>query len=156
MTFANDGRHFYATLGTGGQTYLINGDLTTRRATVIASNVECPSLSPDNTEVAFKQRLAGPTVRWRLSVLDLATLQVHHLAETRSVDDQVEWLDNSTVLYGVLADPQVAALDPLSAATPSIANGASLVTDTWSVPADGTGTPQLFTAGAWSEVVTNR
>ena len=32
VTFANDGRHFFATLGTGGQTYLIDGDLTTRRA----------------------------------------------------------------------------------------------------------------------------
>jgi high-affinity iron transporter len=156
VTFANDGRHFYATLGTGGQTYLIEGDLTTRRATVIASNVECPSLSPDNTRIAFKQRLPGPGVAWRLSVLDLATLQVRHLAETRSVDDQVEWLNNTTVLYGVLADPSIAALNPLSPSTPSIANGAPLVTDTWSIPADGSGTPRLFTSGAWSEVVTNR
>ena len=60
------------------------------------------------------------------------------------------------VIYGVLADPSIASLNPLSAATPSIANGAPLVTDTWSVPADGTGSPHLFNAGTWSEVVTNR
>jgi len=156
VTFSNDGRHFYATLGTGGQTYLIRGDLLTRRASVIASNVECPSLSPDDSKIAFKQRQPGPGVTWRLSVLDLATGKVHHLAETRSVDDQVEWLNDITIIYGVLADQSIASLNPLSAATPSIANGAPLVTNTWSVPADGSGSPHLFNAGTWSEVVTNR
>jgi high-affinity iron transporter len=156
VTFSNDGRHFYATLGTGGKTYLIKADIATRRATVILTNVECPSLSPDNKEIAFKRRLPGSVVRWRLSVLDLATLKVHPLTETRSVDDQVEWLNNTTVVYGVLQDQSIALLNPFSAATPSIANGAPLVTNTWSVPADGSGTPHLFSTGAWSEVVTNR
>ena len=156
VTFSNDERHFYATLGSGGQTYLIRGDLLTRKASVIATNVECPSLSPDNSEIAFKQRLPGSSVTWRLSVLDLATLRAHHLAETRSVDDQVEWLNDTTVIYGVLADQSIASLDPFSAATPSIANGAPLVTNTWSVPADGSGSPHLFNSGTWSEVVTDR
>ena len=95
-------------------------------------------------------------VTWRLSVLDLATLKVHHLAETRSVDDQVEWLNNTTIVYGVLANPAIAALNPLSPTTPSLANGAALATNTWSVPADGGGSPHLFNTGTWSEVVTNR
>jgi high-affinity iron transporter len=156
VTFANDGRHFYATLGTGAQTYLIKGDWETRRATVIASNVACPSLSPDGGQIAFKRQLPGTVVRWRLSVLDLATMKVHPLAETRSVDDQIEWLDNTTVVYGVLQNKAIAALNPFSAATPSLTNGATLVTNMWTVPADGTGRPHLFTSGAWSEVVTNR
>jgi FTR1 family protein len=156
VTFANDERHFYATLGTGAQTYLIKGDLRTRRASVIASNVACPSLSPNGREIAFKRQLPGSVVRWRLSVLDLATLQVHPLAETRSVDDQVEWLNNTTIIYGVLENKAIAALDPYNAATPSIANGARLVTNSWSVPADGKGAPHLFNSGAWSEVVTSR
>lgn len=156
VTFSPDGRNFYATLGTGPTTYLIKGDLRTRSATVITSNVECPSLSPDGREIAFKRRLPGSTVRWRLSVLDLATGRVHPLAETRSVDDQVEWLDNTTVLYGVLADATIAAMDPLSVTTPSLTDGAELVTNTWSVPADGTGRPRLVSSDTWSEVVTDR
>jgi hypothetical protein len=156
VTFSTDGRHFYATLGTGGQTYLIKADLTTRRASVIATNVECPSLSPDGREIAFKHRLPGTVVKWRLSVLNLATLKVHPLAETRSIDDQVEWLNNTTIIYGVLKDQAIASLNPFSAATPSIANGAPLVTNTWSVPADGGGQPRLFNAGTWSEVVVSR
>ena len=58
-------------------------------------------------------------------------MKVHPLAETRSVDDQVEWLNNTTVIYGVLEDQPIALLNPFSAATPSIANGAPLVTNTW-------------------------
>ena len=156
VTFANDGRHFYATLGSGTHTYLIRGDLDTHRATVLTANVECPSLSPDNREIAFKRRLPGSVVRWRLSVLDLATLKVHPLAETRSVDDQVEWLNTTTVIYGVLQNRQIASLNPLAATTPNLATGATLVTNMWTVPADGSGTPHLFSPDAWSEVVTNR
>lgn len=156
VTFTGNGQTFYATLGTGSSTYLIRADVRTRQATVIATNVECPSLSPDGREIAFKRRMPGSTVRWRLSVLDLATGQVHSLAETRSVDDQVEWLDNRTILYGVLQNRAIAAMNPDSAATPSLAAGFTLVTNTWSVPADGSGHPRLISDGTWSEVVTNR
>ena len=53
--------------------------------------VECPSLSPDGTRIAFKTRSdsgVGP-ITWRIAVLDLATSEVTELAETRNVDDQV-------------------------------------------------------------------
>jgi hypothetical protein len=156
VTFSNDVRHFYATLGSGGQTYLIKADIATRRASVIASNVECPSLSPDDKEIAFKRRLQGAVVKWRLSVINLTTLKVRPLAETRSIDDQVEWLNNTTIIYGVLKDQAIASLNPFSSATPSLANGAPLVTNTFSVPADGKGTPKLFNTGASSEAVTDR
>jgi len=156
VTFSTDGKTFYATLGTGNSTYLIEGNMQTRRASVVASNVECPSLSPNGKEIAFKRRLSGPTVRWRLSVLDLATGKIHPLAETRSVDDQVEWLDNSTILYGVLQNSAIAAMNPESATTPSLTNGATLATNTWSVPANGGGKPQLVSRDTWSEVVTSR
>ena len=156
VTFTNDGRHFYATLGTGGHTYLLHGDIATRTATVIATNVECPSLSPDDKEIAFKRRLPGPGVRWRLSVLDLSTMKVHPLAETRSVDDQVQWLNDTTVLYGMVRDKKIAAENPLDASTPTMTNGAPLVTDTYQVPADGSGKPTLFSSDTWSDAVTTR
>ena len=155
VTFTGDGRHFYATLGTGGQTYLIRGSVGTRRATVITSNVACPSLSPNGQEIAFKRQLPGRSVRWRLSVLDLATGKVHPLAETRSIDDQVEWLNDSTILYGV-ENPRFASGNVYQAAPPSVLFGAPLVTKTWSVSADGGGRPRLFNTGTWSEVVTTR
>jgi hypothetical protein len=138
VTFANDNNTFYATLGTGGHTYLVKGDLAARQATVIRDGVECPDLSPDNKRIAFKKRLpgSGGRIEWRLSVLDLDTLADHETAETRNVDDQATWLDDDHVLY---------ALPVADSATPT--------DDTWSVPADGSGSPQRVVPGAWSPAV---
>jgi len=105
---------------------------------VLRAGVECPALSPDNTRVAFKKRTGGflTAVAWRLSVLDLVTGKEWELAETRSVDDQVEWLDDRQIMYGLLAAPSGTA-----------------VTNVWVVPSDGGGAPQLLIPGAASPVV---
>jgi hypothetical protein len=131
-----DSNHFFATLGTQGHTYLVSGDLAAKKATVLRDGVECPSLSPDGTRIAFKQRTSDggadlPT--WQPAVLDVSTLKDHPLTETRTVDDQIEWLDNSTVAYAV--DTGIGA--------PSI----------YSAAADGTGTPALLVADADSPSV---
>ena len=131
VTFAHQAGRFYATLGTGGHTYLVEGDLATRSAKVLRDGVECPSLSPDGRRIAFKEKVSGgglSEVKWRLSVLSLASLDAHPLAETRSVDDQAEWLDSGTVLY-------------------------SVDSDTYAVPADGTGRPRLYLSRADSPAV---
>ena len=109
-----------------------------REARVLRAGVECPALSPDNTRVAFKKRTGGflTAVAWRLSVLDLVTGKEWELAETRSVDDQVEWLDDRQIMYGLLAAPSGTA-----------------VTNVWVVPSDGGGAPQLLIPGAASPVV---
>ena len=100
VTFAADGNRFYATLGTGGRTYLVEGDLAARRMRVLREGVECPSLSPDGSRLVFKKRVAAGA--WRLHALDLATLADRPLPETRSIDDQAEWLDDGHVLYGIV------------------------------------------------------
>jgi hypothetical protein len=100
VTFARDSDRFYATLATGGKTYLVRGSIRERTARTIHENVECPSLSPDGTRIAYKKRVGGKQV-WRLYVLDLATMRETALAETRGVDDQVEWLDDHRLLYGL-------------------------------------------------------
>jgi hypothetical protein len=125
VTFAASGDGFYATLGTAGKTYLVEGSVRARRMRVLHEGVECPSLSPDGTRVAFKKR-AGQA--WRLSVLDLATMRETPLAESRSVDDQAEWLDDDHVLYG-------------------------LAGDVWQVRADGRGRPSRFLEDALSPAV---
>jgi hypothetical protein len=118
VTFAADPNTFYATLRTGSSTYLVRGDLVLRRLTILRDNVECPSLSPDNRLIAFKKRVGPGASQWRLAVLNLETMTEHVIeAETRSIDDQVEWLDSGHVLYAVpggngsLADVWVAAID---------------------------------------------
>ena len=101
VTFADDGNRFYATLRTAGVNYLIEGDVDRQAARVIHIGVECPSLSPDGRRLAFKKRTVGSlTVFWKVAVLDLGTMAETVLDwETRSVDDQVDWLDDQHVIY---------------------------------------------------------
>lgn len=118
VTFGRDSNVFYVSLRTGGSTYLVRGEVASRTLTVLRENVECPSLSLDNRRIAFKKHVGPEPAAWRLAVLDVATMTEHLVAgETRSIDDQVEWLDDAHLLYGVprrttsVADVWVAQVD---------------------------------------------
>jgi len=142
VTFAQDENHFYATLWTAGDTYLVAANLAQRTAQVVHDNVECPALSPDNTRIAFKQRrvgglLEGRRITWHLTVLDLKTGSETPLGENRSVDDQVEWLDNDHILYALSENEK----------------GSSASTDIWALPATANGTPELLLKGGFSPAV---
>lgn len=133
VTFTADDNRFYATMSTGGHRYLVEGDFAARKLKPLTDqdNVECPSLSPDGTRIAYKAAVNGdPQQGWRVSVLDLATKQITPLAETRSVDDQPAWVDDRTVAYGIQRD------DGLN--------------DVWAVPADGSGAPAILVPEASS------
>ena len=139
VTFAADGDRFLATLGTGGVMYLVEGSLADRAIRVVAEGVECPALSPDETRIAFKLRMpGGGKPHWRPHVLDLDTLEATPLAEDRSVDDQVEWLDDEHILYGL----------PEEIGSP--------IADVWVLPADGSGRPEIFLEQASSPTVLRR
>jgi Tol biopolymer transport system component len=135
VTFADDDR-FFATAASGGKTWLVEGNLSSRLVTAVRGDVECPSLSPDGTRIAFKKHGDLPAGKWRLAVYDLRTRQETLLAETRSIDDQAEWLDNDTVIYGL----------------PRKTSGAAS-SDVWQVHADGSGEPRLLIQDAWSPAV---
>lgn len=129
VTFARDSDRFYATMRTAGRTWLVEGSVRRRSLRALHANVECPSLSPDGTRVAYKKRVDEGTTIWRLYVLDLRTMKETELADSRLVDDQAEWLDDDTVLYGRV-DGRI-----------------------WSQRADGSGEPQLFLDNALSPAV---
>jgi hypothetical protein len=135
VTFRSDGERFYATLGTSGALYLVEGSVSARSLKVIGTDVECPSLSPDGTRLVYKARhREGTRVFWRLNVLDLTRGTRSELPETRTVDDQPEWLDSEHVLY----------------ALPREGTGSS---DVWVIGADGSGTPHILVANAFSPAV---
>jgi hypothetical protein len=103
VTFRSDGNRFLATLGTGGRRLLVDGDLQRRHFRVIADDVECPSLSPDQHTIVFK-RQKSRGAGWQLWGMDLTSGQSWPVTqEGREVDDQVEWLDESHVIYGMVA-----------------------------------------------------
>ncbi|MGO4105368.1 hypothetical protein AB4Y63_15565 [Leifsonia sp. YAF41] len=136
VTFSADDNVFYATAASGGRTWLVRGDRAARTLTAIQDTAECPSLSPDGTQIAYKKNQATVTSpHWAIAVLTLATGVETVLPEKANVDDQVEWLDSHTLLYG-LASPTTI--------------GDSTV---WSVLADGTRAPRPYIEHAWSPSV---
>jgi hypothetical protein len=135
VTFAADGNTFYASLRTAGTTYLVRGELALRKLTVLRDNVECPSLSPDNRLLAYKRRIGPSPDSWRIHVLDLATDRERMVAaETRYIDDQVEWLDNSHLLY-------------------AIPRRTTVISDVWVAPIDGSAPARIFLSEAESPIV---
>ena len=141
VTFTSDRNRFYATLGTGGIAYLVEGDIAAHKVTVLKEGVECPSLSPNNTRVAFKKRVPGDGLaKWRLYVLDLATLTEAPVAESRFIDEQVEWLDDDHILYTQVDETA----------------RSKAVTNVWVVPADGSGEPAIVLREAASPTLARR
>ena len=100
-------------------------------------DAECPSISPDRTQVAYKKvvdTVAGQPV-WALAVLDLATGTETLLPATQGVDDQAAWLDDDTLLYGLSRADEPGT------------------TDVWAVDTTPDATPAVLIPGAWSPAV---
>jgi len=136
VTFTDDDNVFYATAASANTTWLVRGDLAARTLTSVAEGVECPSVSPDGTRIAFKQSRPGAdTAAWSAAVMDLSTGKVTTMPDTHSVDDQIEWLDDDTLLYALPRE------------------GASGDSDVWATAADGSGKPRLFIEHASSPSV---
>lgn len=136
VTFVDD-TTFYATVATGDRTWLAEGDLSERTLTSVSPDAECPALSPDGTRVAFKVDVdTGEGVVWQVAVQDLATGD-RTLLEKGPVglDDQVEWLDDDTLLYGMTRADEPG------------------VTDVWSVGTTADAEPELLIEQAWSPAV---
>lgn len=137
VTFRDD-NEFYATAQVHGKTWLVRGDLEARSLFSVRRNAECPSVSPGGRLVAYKKRTPVGSTHWSIAVLDLSSGRERVLDEGRSVDDQVEWLDDSTLLYGL---PR--------AGTPG-------VTDIWRIGLGAGVAPHRLVTDAWSPSVVQR
>jgi hypothetical protein len=127
---------FYATASSQGNIWLVQGSIAGRTLTVIRSGIECPSVSPDGTRIAYKKSDTGTLAGHRhIAVLDLASGTEAVLSEQQSIDDQIEWLDDSTLLYGLPRD------------------GSEVDSDIWSIRTDPSAAPALFIEHASSPSV---
>ena len=127
---------FYATAASSGRIWLVKGSLSARTLTAVHDGVECPSVSPDGSRVAYKKNTGTAlAAHWKIAVLDLASGNETVLAEPRSVDDQIEWLNDGTLLYGLARE------------------GAEGDSDIWQIRADQSSVASLYIEHAWSPAV---
>ncbi|XKH55680.1 hypothetical protein LG293_10540 [Citricoccus nitrophenolicus] len=141
VTFAG-GNRFYATVASGGTTWLMEGDLEKRIMTSVATNAECPSVSPDGRTVAFKVRrgndgdmIGSSGVHWDVAFMDVASGKRTVIKLDRGIDDQLEWLDEDTLLYGLPRED------------------ANWDADVFRLEAEAMAEPELFIEHAWSPSV---
>lgn len=136
VTFVAGEDRFFATLSTGGEHYLVKGDVASQTVSVVRNRVECPSVSPDGSKVAYKRRrISEEGIGWDIHVLLVSDGRDIRLVDERSIDDQLEWLDNERVLYSV----------------PDTSSPA--VTNVWVSNADGSGIATVFLENAYSPAV---
>lgn len=132
VAFERDADRFFATLLTATERYLMAGSVRERRLTTLRTGVANEALSPDGRRLAVK-RLVPERGFWQLAVIDLGTWAEQDLRQgARSVDDQVEWLDDAHVLYHEV-------------------DGDS--TSLWMLPADGMQGPRVLVKDAYSGAV---
>jgi len=139
ISFVDD-KLFYATAQSlsANTTWIVTGDVPSRTLTTLRAGGECPSVSPDHSRVAYKKvvRVEDAQKVWAYAVLELATGTETLFPVTEGCDDQIEWLDNDTILYGMPRQDEPGTTDiwALDIATP----GAR---------------PRLLIEGAWSPAV---
>lgn len=132
VTFAGNNA-FYATVASGGKTWLMLGNFDKKTMTSIMQNAECPSVSPDGKSVAYKKRRSGAgAVHWDIGVLDLASKKEMIIPLSDSLDDQLEWLDESTLLYGQPRAGAVGDSDVFSISAAEHAQPRLLIEHAWS------------------------
>ena len=132
VSFERDGDRFFATLATDEERYLVAGSVKERRLTTIRTGVASEALSPDGRRLAVK-RLVPDRGFWQLAVIDLRTWTEQDLLQgARSVDDQVEWVDDHHVMYHDV-DGESTAL--------------------WMLPIDGANGPRVLLKDAYSGTV---
>ena len=110
VAFADDDR-FFATLSTPAERYLVEGSLAGRRLVVVGSGVANEAVSPDGQRLLLK-RQTGERGFWQTGGPDLESRSEVRLNQgARSVDDQVEWLDDSHVVYHDVTEDEYRHLD---------------------------------------------
>jgi len=126
VTFV-DSDHFYATLGTTSGTSIVEGRVSNSRIDVVFENASCPEVSPDGSTIVAKEQRGDA---FQLVAIDTETGARRDLGETRSVDDQVEWADQDTILYAL--------------PNPDEGTDAQPVFDVWALDVDPGAEPRLI------------
>ncbi len=108
VTFIDDDQ-FYITHGLGTDIDILKGTISTRTLEPTGWLGSCPSLSPDGSTLVVKE-MDGEN--FQLVTIDVATGERTPLGETRSVDDQINWMSDDTILYALHTNEKPEEIQP--------------------------------------------
>jgi hypothetical protein len=128
VTFGPGPDEFFVTFGVGDSTEILQGDVSTGRVSPFVDDMTCPSLSPEGSTIVAKQPDGDGGLE--LVAIDVESRSTTALGEPRFVEDQVEWLDEDTILYAL---PHEGAAD-----------GPQPAMDVWSLDLDPDANPELL------------
>jgi hypothetical protein len=132
LAFERDGNRFFATLAVDAEPILVAGSLSERRITALRKGVSNEALSPNGRRLIVK-KLVEERGFWQLAVIDLSNWEELELPQgPRSVDDQVEWLDDHHLMYADVDEG---------------------TTSLWILAADGQSAPTVLVRNAYSGVL---
>jgi len=127
---------FYATFGIDDQIEIIKGSIEDKEIEPTGILGSCPSVSPDGKTMVYKKMVDN---EFQLVAIDLETNVTTEIGEISNIDDQVEWLDNDTILYALH--------------TNEIAEDVQPEFDIWSIDIAAGSEPKLFLPNADSPAV---
>jgi len=81
VTFGADNDTFWATMASAGKNYLIQGSIHDRTAHTIRDEVECPSISPDGTRIAFASNRGR---QWNIYVMNADGSDLRRLTDSQA------------------------------------------------------------------------
>lgn len=131
-----DSDRFFATVGFDDTTSVVEGRISDSRLDIVFPDATCPEVSPDGSTVVAKEQRGD---RFQLVAIDVDSGERRDLGETRSVDDQVEWVDDDTIVYAL--------------PNPDAGTAAQPVFDIWAVDTTPGATPRLLVPFADSPAV---
>ena len=99
VSFDRDSDRFFATLSTATNRSVVVGSVRQQTLRPLKAGLASEAISPDGARLVVKQRVNDRGF-WQVAILDLASLREQPLLQgDRSIDDQVEWLDENNVVY---------------------------------------------------------
>lgn len=104
VTFGPDNDQIWVTGADDDGPQIYTGSLAERTLTPTRIGASCPSISPDGKTLVVRMAEGGVEGATDLVAIDQQTGEQWRLNEDREVVDQVEWLDNDTILYALPAD----------------------------------------------------
>ena len=98
----------FATFSSNNRTEIVRLDLRTFEMHTTGIEGACPSIAPDGSKMVVRRETGSASTLTELHLVDIESGETSPISAPHFIDDQVEWLDSSTIIYAVVRDGEQA------------------------------------------------